>query len=81
MKSTIYQGHIGYGRSIVWYDTYIHLSLQHQLVLPGFERNSGWSVVTYIQIYKNILRNYERKSGWSQNTYVHNLCDYEKKIG
>ena len=70
---TIYQVHLYCGRNSGWSETYIQLSIQHQLIFLYFKSNSGWYLVTYIHIYQYILRDYERKSGWSNLTYVHNL--------
>ena len=52
---------------------YIHIYLQHQPLFPDFKRKGGWSLVSYIWLYKHILRDYERNSGWSKNTYSHYL--------
>ena len=29
-----------------WSETYIHISLQHELMFPNLNRNSGWYIVT-----------------------------------
>ena len=46
LKSTIYHVCLGYGRNSGFLETYIHLSLQHQLMLPDRKRKSGWYIVT-----------------------------------
>ena len=37
MKSTIYYGHLGYGRKSGWSNTYIHISLQRKLLFHYYE--------------------------------------------
>ena len=85
VNSTIYHGHLGYRRKIGLYDTYIHLSLQHQLLLHYCNRKSGWYLVTYINLYQHhyqdILRDYDRKSVWSQETYFHDLLNEKNRSG
>ena len=45
MKSTIYHGHMGYGRNSGWYENYIHLSLQHKLLFSDCSMNNNWYIV------------------------------------
>ena len=51
INSSIYYGHMCYGRKNGQSGTYIHLSNHHQQFLRDFKRKSGWSVETYIHIY------------------------------
>ena len=84
----IYYGHLGYERKSVWSDTYTHLSRQHKMLIHNYERNSSWSLETYIHLYHfhhcgchcDKLHNYKRSSGWSLDTYIHiyYLYHYDK---
>ena len=75
-KSTIYHFSLGYGRNNCWYDTYIHLSLQHQLLFLDFQRKGGGSLVTQIHLYQRILHDYKRNSVQSNLIYIHDLRNY-----
>ena len=79
VKSKIYRVQLVYGRNIGWYEAYIHLSIQHKLLLPYFKSKSVWYLVIYIHLQQHILRNYNSKSGWSQKTYAHDLYGYLRK--
>ena len=62
-----------------WYDTYIHISCKHQLLLNFLVRKSGWSLEAYIHIYHchHFYHHHDkhqylkRYSVWSLETYIH----------
>ena len=66
---------MGYGSKGGWYETYIHLYDQHQILLHDFNRQSGWDLDTWIHLYHHYyydkLCDCERKSVWYQEAYVY----------
>ena len=53
-KSKIYRSHLSYGSNSGWYETYIQLSFQHQLLFPDLQRGRVAGILWPISASTNI---------------------------